>query len=658
MSVMSSRWRIVLLAAGVCPWPGAVAESPNSAEAPASQVQGDEAELDIAPLPISSDQLGLPPVAARDVQPAAPETDGGLELPLPDPTDSEFFERLRLGYADAQHVMGRRYEHGDGVSVNPQVAVEYYYKSAAQGYAEAQSDLGRMYARGLGIRADMHVAFDWFLRAAEQGLAEAQFNTALILHRGYLGEADAETAADWYWKAAAQSHDGAIVNLSNMYLQGDGIDANADYAYELLRDAAEQGNPAGQLNLARMLMFVDYAAPAEHDVVGLLSRASETYPEEAGLLLGMALTGGAPIEPDLARAAQAYAVAADAGNTEAAYELGEMLLRGEGVEPDPVAAMARFQQAADADIPEAHFRLGALFAEGVSPDDAGGGPDPMAARQAYRVAANADLVPAQYNLGLLLLDAETATLRKEGIDWLIKAAESDHAAAMYQLGLAHQSGIGVPEDTALAAQWYDKAAATGHASARYNRALMLLDEADGEPGAAADRAAALLAEAMLQDHTGAVRVLAGLYADGELIDQDQARARQLYEPLAAAGDVAAAYQLARLYDKADDGAMDPDRARTFYQRAAEAGHLPAQVDLALLLETSDDAARAVDWLRRAAAQDYAAAQYHLGRYHEQGIAVDRNMDEATQWYILAARSGDAQAKAAVQRLALASSLPN
>ena len=122
-----------------------------------------------------------------------------------------FDERLALGYADAQHVMGRRFEQGDGVPTDLMKAGDYYFKAASQGYAEAQSDLGRFYAAGIGIRQDISLAFDWFLQAAEQGLAEAQFNTALILQRGSLGEAKPAAAADWYWKAASQGHDGAIV---------------------------------------------------------------------------------------------------------------------------------------------------------------------------------------------------------------------------------------------------------------------------------------------------------------------------------------------------------------------------------------------------------------------------------------------------------------
>ena len=107
-----------------------------------------------------------------------------------------FDERLALGYADAQHVMGRRFEEGDGVPVDLMKAGDYYFKSASQGYAEAQSDLGRFYASGIGIRKDINLAFDWFLQAAEQGLADAQFNTALILQRGLLGEAKPAAAAD------------------------------------------------------------------------------------------------------------------------------------------------------------------------------------------------------------------------------------------------------------------------------------------------------------------------------------------------------------------------------------------------------------------------------------------------------------------------------
>ena len=86
--------------------------------------------------------------------------------------------------------------------------------------------------------------------------------------------------------------------------------------------------------------------------------------------------------------------------------------------------------------------------------------------------------------------------------------------------------------------------------------------------------------------------------------------------------------------------------------------MPAQVYLALLLEdgregVAANAPAALSWLQLAAEKNYAAAQYHLGRFYEQGIGAEKNMELAQTWYSRAAQAGDDQAAHAMERLALA-----
>ena len=63
--------------------------------------------------------------------------------------------------------------------------------------------------------------------------------------------------------------------------------------------------------------------------------------------------------------------------------------------------------------------------------------------------------------------------------------------------------------------------------------------------------------------------------------------------------------------------------------------------------------QAMAWLERAATQDYAAAQYHLGRFYEHGVGIPEDVEQAGVWYLRAADAGDSQAADAVDRLALA-----
>jgi TPR repeat protein len=59
---------------------------------------------------------------------------------------------------------------------------------------------------------------------------------------------------------------------------------------------------------------------------------------------------------------------------------------------------------------------------------------------------------------------------------------------------------------------------------------------------------------------------------------------------------------------------------------------------------------AVEWIRHAAENGYADAQYELGRASEDGQGMPRDTEEARRWYRKAADAGHAEARAALDRL--------
>jgi len=59
---------------------------------------------------------------------------------------------------------------------------------------------------------------------------------------------------------------------------------------------------------------------------------------------------------------------------------------------------------------------------------------------------------------------------------------------------------------------------------------------------------------------------------------------------------------------------------------------------------------AAQWFRRAADLGMGDSQYNLASLYEQGYGVSQNPAEAYKWYLIAARSGDAEARSAADRL--------
>ena len=90
------------------------------------------------------------------------------------------------------------------------------------------------------------------------------------------------------------------------------------------------------------------------------------------------------------------------------------------------------------------------------------------------------------------------------------------------------------------------------------------------------------------------------------------------------------------------GALEQVRSR------AESGDAVAQFSLgAYLYYASTRTGDGNDWIRKAALQQFAPAQYHLGQIYEFGFGVPADDRAALEWYRKAAAGGNAAAQRAV-----------
>lgn len=90
---------------------------------------------------------------------------------------------------------------------------------------------------------------------------------------------------------------------------------------------------------------------------------------------------------------------------------------------------------------------------------------------------------------------------------------------------------------------------------------------------------------------------------------------------------------------------DVDQALADVRARASAGDVVAQFSLgALLYYGGTETAQAVDWLRKAAAQQYAPAEFQLGQLYDFGFGVAQSDRDALSWYRRAAEHGSAPAQ--------------
>lgn len=201
-------------------------------------------------------------------------------------------------------------------------------------------------------------------------------------------------------------------------------------------------------------------------------------------------------------------------------------------------------------------------------------------------------------LALLALPAARAGTVADGLDayrsgdfesarqiWQDLADQGD-AAAQFNLGTLYDSGEGVAQDTARAAELWAAAADQGLLVASHNLALMELEQAEGDP-ARLEAARARLEQAAAAGLPRSTYTLGKMYLLGVGVPQDMARALELLRQAADAGLPRAEYNMGKIYRDGEGVEADPVAAADWFGRAARHGHAGGQDHYARRLATGD-----------------------------------------------------------------------
>ncbi|MFO1435616.1 MAG: tetratricopeptide repeat protein [Gammaproteobacteria bacterium] len=286
---------------------------------------------------------------------------------------------------------------------------------------------------------------------------------------------------------------------------------------------------------------------------------------------------------DLPHAVRIFTMLAERGDAQAQFAMGMLYNKGEGVEKNDATAVQWYTRSAEAGFARAQLNLAVMYENGE-----GVAKDRNVARQWLREAAT------QGNA-----DALTR---------LQKQAEENDVDTQFDLAGICAVGNGIDKDEAMARKWYERAAKSGNARARYNLAVLSIAAGD------AATAARWYEKAAAQQHAAAAFNLALLYLNGNGVAKDAARAVQLLQQAAKAGTQSARYQLALLYSDGKLVARDAAQAQRWFEAAARSGHVPSQVDLGSLYANNGgaDLIKACAWYMMAA-NSSAEAKRNLDR---------------------------------------------
>lgn len=325
-------------------------------------------------------------------------------------------------------------------------------------------------------------------------------------------------------------------------------------------------------------LALTYAATVQAATVNdsLNTLANEFSDPTTQYLVGLKYYRGEEYPLDKTQAAKWFTLAADSGNYKAQYYLGLMYMKGDGVKVNKHKALEYLRQAADKRHEDAPFQLGNLYLLGL-----GKAPD--------------------YPNALL---------------WFKAAAQQNHPEAAFKLGKLSAEGKAGAADLNQARKWLKVASELGSADAEAYLKVLARNDNPTKPSVTAKPKTSQIVDIIATPNA----------------TLKQPPTEFVTPPIPGRPVIEAALRSmdSSLLAKLDKGLLE----------RAQAGNVDALYDLGMQLAESDESApMALTWLRQAANQDHAGAQYQLGLMYRDGIGVKTSESEAIKLFRLAASWG-------------------
>jgi TPR repeat protein len=424
--------------------------------------------------------------------------------------------------------------------------------------------------------------------------------------------------------------------------------------------------------------------------------AQKTYEEGAAkgdtwsmLSLGDMYRNGSNGTKDASKALEFYTMAELKGNKMASAKIGDVYYR-DRFENKREKALPYYEKSAAKDDGSALLALGDIYNEGaIVPVD-------LKRSLEYYERAKALGIPAAYGkigdlysrnaLSLGVNQSDAMNLYEEG-------AEKGDPWSFIGLGDAYRQGEMVTQDLKKAADAYQTAAAAGNAVAN-TRLGDLYYRKWSELGVERKEALKFYQAGVDKGEPWSMMGLGEIYAQGDLVKKDLAKALEYYESARQKGTAVAATKIGDLYyrqsqsigvnpadalayyqegfDKGDvwatiglgdvyrDGLIttqDLGKALSLYEQALAKGNVPAHSRLGELLlrypvELGQNSAKAIPILQAGAALNDPWSYFFLAEAYKDGTATDKNVAAAKVNYQKAYDAGAKPAYAALCDLLL------
>ena len=481
-----------------------------------------------------------------------------------------------------------------------------------------------------------------------------------------------------YCKKEAEAGNGAAMFLAGMaHYVGAGAEFDPDAAFGYFRRSCEAGNLDGRCQYALCLIRGSGTAQDLEKGIRILTETAEKGCIRAAFKYAQCLEHGVFVRKDCRKALDIYERLASRRVPRAMYEAGRCALDGIGTERDPDMGYAWFELSRAFGSVWGDFGMARCMMGGIVENCREEGTKLML-DSADRGCTDAMMMASQ------LFSKDGKILKKDAgrsLDYLMKAAATGYAPAELSLAKMYDEGTGVKRDFRKAAAFAKRAAAHGSIEGCYMAGLASFAGKGADKNY--DLAFKLFKIASDAGFMKATFTLARCYAGGFGVKKDIDMFVKLHTELAERGFAKSAFVLGERafenfrYDEAfryfSKGAeldnvfcqyylgecymfghgirKDETEALKWYKKAADQGHVLSQkiIDDRRNREILKDQTPFATFEKDARAGN-AQSMYIVGRYYEDGIGINRDLNKAKEWYRKAKKRGNSAAKRALEAL--------
>lgn len=628
------------------------------------------------------------------------------------------------GNADAQRQLALCYRDGRGVAQSNEKYFFWIEKVADGEKPETQLDLAKAYYVGDGVKKDLNKARFWAEKSSAKGNLEAEYLLAKWAYEASPNSPDAlqklmkvaekgnpeaqnaigqaylngkgvtkseEKAIEWLEKAAAKGSAEALYTMGNFYFYGNSPLIGKFYkkAIEYYSKAAAKGDANAQRQLSVCLYNGIGGTQSYRDAFNWLSRSVNADPTPVTENnLGVCYTTGNGTRASIPQAMELFQKASEAGDAMAQYNLGSLLLE-EG-QLDVKKGFEYLEKSAAKNNLLALKKLGDLYYNGKYTN--------LTRERGFEYYTKAaQQVPA------------TAT---ETLDYFFQQQDEVYSEVLYLLSQCYAEGKGVKKSGKEAEMWAIKAADLSNKAAfdyllkrieandpkdpaSVNAILTVADGYFYGKGAKKDynKAFELYEKLAKQENLVAQKRLVEYYSDAKNPKKDAEKTLSWQERIAKRGDAETQYQLGKYYltlvpDTASNTTSTPAQTAKPAQaaatatattqqnnnlsirhrsamkanvkftskekpmkyinetkgvqwltKAAEQNYVQAQNELGAYYTAKQDFGQALNYYQKAAQRDFAEAQCNLANYYYNGTGAERSYEKAAELYRQSARNG-------------------